>query len=475
MALEASAQAVTIAAADSLPAMSRGSLGVAAALRYAAYGDVAVVLRRVYGDGAPALLWSRDGTLTTAARATLDALHRIGDRGLDPAALDVAQVESLAVGPLQTASERFVFDAALSAASIRTVWALQGGADARGGGAGGIGDAISATGRDHGIGGRPRALADGSATLSSHPDDLSIALRTLATTTRPDSLFDAAEPPSAQYQRLKHAISTYRTRADADSIARGRLTQILGTLARARRSRITDVASGVVVNIAAYRLHATGADPADTLSTEVVVGAAGSHRTPEMQDSIRYLVFAPYWDVPASITRSELLPIARRDPRVLTMNNYQIVDHRGRIHPATPKSVRALDAGRLRIRQLPGGTNSLGRVKFMFPNSDDIYLHDTPLKKDFGRDRRDLTHGCVRVGDPVALARLLLRDQPEWTAQRIDAAMNGKTPVTVRLSRPMPVHLIYATAVARADGGVDFHHDIYGLDTETGRVPAGGR
>ncbi len=479
MAPSALAQDVTLAVADSLPAMSRGSLGAAASdaatVRFAAYGDVAVALRRVYGDGEPALLWSRDGAPTAAARATLDALHRIGDRGLDPAAFEVGEVESLALGTLRTASERFAFDAALSAASIRTMRALQGGERARDGGLGGSGDAISPPGRDHGIGGRPRALADGSATTSPHADDLTIALRTLATTTRPDSLFDAAEPATAQYQHLKHAISTYRTRADADSVARGQLTQILGTLTRARQSRTADLATGVVVNIPAYRLHATGLDPADTLSADVVVGIAGNHRTPEMHDSIRYLVFAPYWEVPASIIRSELLPIARRDPRLLTLNNFQIVDKRGRVQPATPKSVRAVEAGRLRIRQLPGGTNSLGRVKFMFPNAEDVYLHDTPLRKDFARDRRDLSHGCVRVGDPAALARLLLRDQPEWTAQRIEAAMNGKTPVTVRLTRPVPVHLIYATAVARADGGVDFHHDIYGLDAEAGQVTDGGR
>jgi len=126
--------------------------------------------------------------------------------------------------------------------------------------------------------------------------------------------------------------------------------------------------------------------------------------------------------------------------------------------------VRALETGRARIRQLPGGTNSMGRVKFMFPNSDDIYLHDTPLQNDFARERRDRSHGCVRVADPAALARHLLRDQPEWTAERIEAAMHGSTPVTVMLTRPIPIHLTYATAVARTDGRIDFYDDVYGLD-----------
>ncbi len=468
MASVARAQDVTVAVADSLPAMSRGSLGSgasdAALLKYAPYGDVAVTLRRVYGDGAPALLWSRDGMLTPSARATLDALQRLGERGLNPAAFDVAQVQVLAAGALRSEGERFAFDAALSAASIRALRALQGGRGGRDDGVGGIGDANSGLGNDRGIGGRPRAFPDSTTPASAEPDDLTHALRTLATTARPDSILDAAEPASGQYQLLKRAIGTYRTLARRDSASRGQLSRILATLQRARQTRAADREAGVVVNIPAYRLHATGAGTADTLSMDVVVGVAGRHRTPEMRDSIRYLVFAPYWEVPASIVRAELLPIARRDPRLLTLNNYQIVDKRGRVQPATPKSVRALDAGRMRIRQLSGGTNSLGRVKFMFPNAEDVYLHDTPLRKDFARDRRDLSHGCVRVGDPAALARLLLHDQPEWTAARIEAAMNGKSPVTVTLTQPVPVHLIYATAVARSDGSVEFFDDIYGLD-----------
>ena len=105
----------------------------------------------------------------------------------------------------------------------------------------------------------------------------------------------------------------------------------------------------------------------------------------------------------------------------------------------------------------------------MFPNADDIYLHDTPMTNDFARTRRDRSHGCVRVADPAALARLLLRDQPEWTDEAIDAAMSGTTPVTVKLTRPMPVHLSYATAVAREDGSVAFFDDVYGLDADLAR------
>jgi murein L,D-transpeptidase YcbB/YkuD len=443
------AQELDVVTADSLPASSRATLGASSAdvvaRRLTRLGNVGADVRRIYGDGALTLLWSRDGAPTTSAVALLDELDRLRDRGLEPDDYDVDHLRKLLDAKLRTPEAREEFDVTMSVAAMRVVRALRDG----------------------------RVVRVDSATLQpldSVLADRSAEVRALAESKAPEALLDAAEPASDQYRLLKNALGTYRTLAVSDSVARGQLSSILLTLERERMLR-TDVSRpAVVVNIPEFRLRAQGdAGSADTLGMDVVVGVAARHRTPVMSDSIQYLVFAPYWEVPRSIITAELLPIARRDPYLLTTNNYQILDRRGRVLPATAASVKLVESGRARIRQLPGGTNSLGRVKFMFPNAEDVYLHDTPLRNDFVRPRRDQSHGCVRVADPVALAKLLLRDQPQWTPEAIEAAMNGKVPVTVKLTRPVPVHLSYATAVADADGRVTFFDDIYGLDAELSR------
>ena len=438
--------------ADSLAASSRSTLGAsrgtALSRRFPRLGNVSTELQRVYGDGEWSMLWSHDGAPTSSARAMINALEHIDERGLDPADYEVDRLRKLAGSKLRSDSDRAEFDATLTVASLRALRALNNG----------------------------RVVQTDSASLRPLSDapvaDYSSELRSMASSKTPTSVLDSAEPASQQYRLLKGSIATWRTLARTDTAARRNLSRILLTLERERMLRQQDGSPSIVVNIPEFRLRAQvdgGEADADAVTMDVVVGVAARHRTPIMSDTIEYIVFAPYWEVPASIVRSELLQIAVRDPYLLTVNNYQIVDRRGRALPATATSVKAVVAGRARIRQLPGGTNSLGRVKFMFPNADDIYLHDTPMTNDFARTRRDRSHGCVRVADPAALARLLLRDQPEWTDEAIDAAMSGTTPVTVKLTRPMPVHLTYATAVAREDGSVAFFDDVYGLDADLAR------
>lgn len=136
----------------------------------------------------------------------------------------------------------------------------------------------------------------------------------------------------------------------------------------------------------------------------------------------------------------------------------------GRVLGTSSAALDAVAAGSARVRQKPGPTNSLGGVKFIFPNAFNVYLHDTPSQGAFDRARRDLSHGCIRLSEPARLAEFLLRDQAGWDATRITAAMQRSTPEQVNLSRPVPVHIVYATAVAREDGTVRFFDDIYGHD-----------
>jgi murein L,D-transpeptidase YcbB/YkuD len=193
--------------------------------------------------------------------------------------------------------------------------------------------------------------------------------------------------------------------------------------------------------------------------------------TPTFSADMTHLIFRPYWDVPRSIATAELLPAERRRPGYLAANNLEVVDGPGRVVPVSESSLEAVAAGTMRLRQQPGEDNSLGRVKFVLPNSHAVYLHDTPHRELFARRQRAFSHGCVRVSDPTSLAQFVLQDLPEWSRERIGQAMLGTTPLRVDLPEPVRVYIVYGTALAREDGTVSFHDDIYGLDA---RERAGG-
>jgi len=133
-----------------------------------------------------------------------------------------------------------------------------------------------------------------------------------------------------------------------------------------------------------------------------------------------------------------------------------------------------LKAGDLRIRQRPGANNALGLVKFVFPNSYNVYMHDTPATELFARSRRDFSHGCIRLERPADLAAWVLRDNPGWNAERIQAAMNGATPQQANLVHPIPVLIVYGTVIVLEDGVVHFYDDIYGHDAALEKVLAKG-
>ncbi|HWT16932.1 MAG TPA: L,D-transpeptidase family protein [Patescibacteria group bacterium] len=219
----------------------------------------------------------------------------------------------------------------------------------------------------------------------------------------------------------------------------------------------------IVVNIPEFQLRAVGDDGRLALEMPVVVGRAFRTETPVFAELLRTLVFRPSWTVPQSIVRDELLPRALRDPGYFARQGFEIV---GVDDPSlTPETQAGLRRGQLALRQKPGPGNALGRVKFLFPNAHAVYLHDTPSRGAFARTRRDLSHGCVRVQDPEALANFVLRKQPEWTPERIRAALDGdQDDVAVTVSPPIPVYLVYVTAVAPGDGTVHFFDDLYGHD-----------
>ena len=230
----------------------------------------------------------------------------------------------------------------------------------------------------------------------------------------------------------------------------------------------------VAVNVPAFQLFAfdsTGGTGAPALSMRVIVGNALDTRTPVLFERMRYVEFRPYWYVPLSIALKEIVPLLQRDPGYLTRNQMEVVDRRDSVIPdVSPEIIERISRGTLRVRQRPGTSNPLGLVKFVFPNSEAIYLHGTPRTELFARTRRDFSHGCIRVEDPTTLAGWVLRDRPRWSRSAIVAAQRGRATVRASLSRPMPVVVWYTTAVAAPDGKAWFYPDIYGHDRRLDRA-----
>ena len=226
------------------------------------------------------------------------------------------------------------------------------------------------------------------------------------------------------------------------------------------------------INIPDFKLWAFGRDSKDgaqvkpMLHSRVVVGKEGRTPTPVFIAQLTAVDFSPYWNVPISIARGEILPRLRRDPGYLARQEMEFVAADGHTvsQVVTPAHLAAVERGAMRIRQRPGQQNPLGGVKFTMPNSMNIYLHDTPSRSLFSESRRDFSHGCIRVEEPFALARWVLSDDPEWNETTIRQAMGGGKLRVVRLAAQIPVVVFYTTATVDEDGTLRFLPDIYGYD-----------
>jgi len=228
----------------------------------------------------------------------------------------------------------------------------------------------------------------------------------------------------------------------------------------------------VVVNLPGYNLDVEESGR-QVMSMRVVVGDEG-WETPVFSDRIRYLVLNPYWNVPNSIFSKEILPKLRSDPGYLAENDMEVVDgERDNSPVVSPSMVWNVGEGSgLRVRARPGEQNPLGKVKFMFPNKYDIYLHDTPAKALFDEADRNGSHGCIRVERPLELADYLMRDDPQWSGGQLEAAIDSGEQRDVKLPQPVPVYLLYFTAMPGPDGNVAFFEDIYELDQAQAQAQA---
>lgn len=246
-----------------------------------------------------------------------------------------------------------------------------------------------------------------------------------------------------------------------------RRRQIELSLERLRWTPLLGGDRRIVVNVPEFVLRAYEVEGGRIRLREtmkVIVGRARNTRTPLFAQDMQFIEFAPYWNVPPSIARGELVPRLRRDPGHFEREGYEFVGPGGRVVTALdPELLDAVPGGGWRIRQRPGPRNALGDIKFVFPNSDNIFLHHTPAVALFEREQRDFSHGCIRVEAPVALAQWVLEGEPEWDETRIRAAMATASSRTIRLRRPVPVVIAYATALV-IEGELRFFPDLYGYD-----------
>jgi len=250
-----------------------------------------------------------------------------------------------------------------------------------------------------------------------------------------------------------------------------RVLQIELTMERWRWLPSELVTAPIIVNIPQFRLFAfesTADSEAQIRQMDVIVGKSfDKTQTPVFAADMSYLIFRPYWEVPYNIALKEIVPTARNKPADIERRQMEIVSGYGdsaTVMPNTVENVELVAKGTLRLRQRPGPNNSLGLVKFMFPNPYNVYLHSTPAQALFAETRRDFSHGCIRVSDPAGLAQYVLRDSPEWTREKILATMNGDKPLTVTLKNHIRVFIVYGTAIATEKGNVLFFDDIYRHD-----------
>ena len=219
----------------------------------------------------------------------------------------------------------------------------------------------------------------------------------------------------------------------------------------------------ILVNIPSFELvYRKGADTLFT--TKVIVGTL-KNQTPVFTAPLSYLVFSPYWNIPPSIARNETLPAIRKNVDYLQRNNMEVVNTAGQPLTLSQVNWNAKPFPYL-IRQKPGESNALGQVKFMFPNPNNVYLHDTPAKQLFDQDLRAFSHGCIRMAQPRDFAELLLKNSEGWTSEKVGLAMGQDKEKIVNLPYKIPVGILYFTFWTEANGKPRFFVDIYKRDAE---------
>ena len=274
----------------------------------------------------------------------------------------------------------------------------------------------------------------------------------------------------AKFQRdhglFADGVAGARTLAAINIQPEVRLTQIIVAMERERWLNMPRGKRHILVNLTDF--HARIIDDGKvTFKTRAVVGKnARDRRSPEFSDVMEHMVINPTWNVPKSIATKEYLPMLQEDP--LSLRNMNLIDQTGQIVNRAEMDFSEYDEEYFPfdLKEPPSRGNALGLVKFMFPNRHNIYLHDTPAKRLFGREKRDFSHGCIRLMDPFDFAYTILARQMRNPEQFFKERLNTGRETVVELEQHIPIHLIYRTAFTQAKGKTQFRGDVYGRDAK---------
>lgn len=243
-----------------------------------------------------------------------------------------------------------------------------------------------------------------------------------------------------------------------------RIEQIMVNMERCRWVPLDVKGDFIAINIPAFKLYAHR-NSRPEFSCNIVVGKEKT-KTAIFNGTFQYIVFNPYWNIPRSIIVKEILPAVKANKNYLVNHNMEVTDNGGKVIPSASVNWNKYTGNNFpySIRQQPGDDNALGRIKFLFPNSFDIYLHDTPAKSLFGESKRAFSHGCIRVEDARGLAEFLLDNENDWTGEEIEKMMAGNKEQYVKLKNNIPVFIAYFTAWVDREGQINFRDDVYGYD-----------
>jgi murein L,D-transpeptidase YcbB/YkuD len=301
---------------------------------------------------------------------------------------------------------------------------------------------------------------------------------------QPQAVYDANLSTAVKDFQLRHDLPndgklTPKTVAELNTPLSIRVHQIEDSLERWRWLSDEYLNAPILVNIPEFALLTYNPDHTVDFMMKVVVGDSvkQDHQTPVLTEMMKYVVMRPYWNVTPTIVKQEIIPHIEKNKSYLADKNFEVVTRAGK--PVDDWTIDGLEHGGLMVREKPGPKNSLGLIKFMFPNKYNIYLHSTPATELFDRTKRDFSHGCIRVQDPEKLAAWVLRDDPEWPPDKInDAMQDGPDNHIVPLKKPIPIVIFYATAIVvnqgPEQGRVHFFDDIYGYDKDLESVLAHG-
>jgi murein L,D-transpeptidase YcbB/YkuD len=448
-----------------------------AAMHWPDFTDFAPSVRQFYDDRNYEVAWvGDDGKPTKQAIAFIQAFGDAAKKGLNPADYD-AGLWLAREGKLggKNADDVAAFDAAMTVNAMRYLSDLHAGR-------------VNPTHFNFEID-----------TASKHLDLPEFVSDKAVDAADVPSLIRSIEPDNDQYRQLEDALGGYLTQqqeasqpvpasnapsalppaAPVDPNLGAEIQKIDDSLERWRWLPDEYLHAPLMVNLPEFVVRGYKPDGSVDFTMKVVVGKVqGQHDTPVFTHEMKFLIFRPFWNVPMSIIKKELTPhIARSGVGYLAEKDFETVSAKGEHVNATAAEV---EHGGVVVRQKPGPKNSLGLVKFMFPNPYDIYLHSTPEPQLFNRKVRDFSHGCVRVQDPAALAVWVLNRgnaaPGDWDLDKVNEAMNsGPDSHTVSLKQPIPIVLFYLTARVGDDGQVQFFDDLYGYDKALEDVLAKGR